>query len=144
MFHYYYKLDRNYTCRPTCRRKERWKWNVVINKSMVVISVYLNVSQLSSFRELNKYYIHDRIKKFALRSVLINKQRDVKTVARLLVDGMKCRGIKIMSGINCHGTKCRSTKCRDTCRCVYGNCVTFRQWRIHWLLWNWQLIKLAE
>ena len=37
--------------------------------------------------------IQDRIK-FALRNVLINKSRRVKTVERLLVGGMKCRGIK--------------------------------------------------
>jgi len=39
-------------------------------------------------------YIQDRIIKFAVRNVLINKSHRVKTVARLLVGGMKCRGIK--------------------------------------------------
>jgi len=38
--------------------------------------------------------IQDRINKFALRNVLINKLRCVKTVARLLVGGRKCRRIK--------------------------------------------------
>ena len=38
--------------------------------------------------------IKNRIIKFALRNVSINKSSHVKTVARLLVGGMKCRGIK--------------------------------------------------
>ena len=39
-------------------------------------------------------YIQDRIDKFAVRNVLTNKLHRVKTVARLLVGGMKCHGIK--------------------------------------------------
>jgi len=41
-------------------------------------------------------YIQDRISKLALRNVLINNSRHVKTIARLLVGGMKCRGIKCL------------------------------------------------
>ena len=39
-------------------------------------------------------YIQDRIDKFAVQNVLTNKLHRVKTVARLLVGGMKCHGIK--------------------------------------------------
>jgi len=52
-------------------------------------------------------YIQDRINKFAVRNILINKSRCV-IIARLLVGGMKCHGI------NCRGKKCRGTNSRDT------------------------------
>ena len=64
--------------------------------------------------------IQNRMNKFALPNVLINKSSRVKTVASLLVGGMKCRGIKgpgiTVAGRSVAGRKSRYQSPGPTCR----------------------------